>query len=464
MTDAAAVLGYLDRLGGALQLDLAAAADRPSTTDVAEPLGLDVEAAAEGILQVACEQMRDLIRRTTSSGAMTRATSSSTPSGAPGRSTPGVTPPASVCARSSSPAGGRVLGVRGRGQRPGSVEQRYPPGDLDDSLDAVNVSWSSSRARPAASSRAPTGPGYDRRTPASPCAHRGAPLLPPDSPDRRAGRAGAARRRRKPTTLVDGVPGPLRAHRRGGHGPGRTRRRGGGGQRRGRRSPLPPARCPAVPGRAAAPARTRGLVRRRPGETCPVYQLGRPGRRPGDRRARPSSSRRRRRSSSTPARRPGRRAWQRQDRSRDRRGRVLTTPATRSIPVLRGHPPPPEHHQRGRGVHPASGCRAPRSPSRPTTSTRSSWRADGRVVACGRYVLIQVVSMDLVVTDILDALRGQPRDRDRRPVHHQRPLRRHPPPARRGARRPDLRDGDPGRLVRLGGAPVRRRRSRRPGG
>jgi len=64
VTDAAVVLGYLDRLGRELELDAAAAA-RAVRTRVAEPLGLDLHAAADGIVQVACEQMRDLIRRTT---------------------------------------------------------------------------------------------------------------------------------------------------------------------------------------------------------------------------------------------------------------------------------------------------------------------------------------------------------------------------------------------------------------
>jgi N-methylhydantoinase A len=47
-----------------LQLDGEAARKAVETT-VAEPLGLDPQAAADGILQVACEQMHDLIRRTT---------------------------------------------------------------------------------------------------------------------------------------------------------------------------------------------------------------------------------------------------------------------------------------------------------------------------------------------------------------------------------------------------------------
>ncbi|MEN3357336.1 MAG: N-methylhydantoinase [Mycobacteriales bacterium] len=64
LTDAAAVLGYLTRLGGTLRLDLAAA--RAAVAEhVAAPLRLGVIAAAEGIVRVACGQMRDLIRRST---------------------------------------------------------------------------------------------------------------------------------------------------------------------------------------------------------------------------------------------------------------------------------------------------------------------------------------------------------------------------------------------------------------
>jgi N-methylhydantoinase A len=64
LTDAAAVLGYVQRLGGTLELDRAAAADA-IRKEIAEPLEMAVEAAAEGIVRVACEQMRDLVRRST---------------------------------------------------------------------------------------------------------------------------------------------------------------------------------------------------------------------------------------------------------------------------------------------------------------------------------------------------------------------------------------------------------------
>lgn len=64
LTDAAVVLGYIDRLGGSLQLSADAAAEAIGR-EIAEPLGLSVPAAAEGIVQVACEQMRDLVRRAT---------------------------------------------------------------------------------------------------------------------------------------------------------------------------------------------------------------------------------------------------------------------------------------------------------------------------------------------------------------------------------------------------------------
>jgi N-methylhydantoinase A len=64
LTDAAVVLGYVERLGGTLELDRTAAAEA-IRKEIAEPLELDIEAAAEGIVRVACEQMRDLIRRST---------------------------------------------------------------------------------------------------------------------------------------------------------------------------------------------------------------------------------------------------------------------------------------------------------------------------------------------------------------------------------------------------------------
>ena len=64
LTDAAVVLGYVDRLGDALVLDRAAAWAAVERT-IAAPLGLDVASAAEGIVRVSCEQMSDLIRRCT---------------------------------------------------------------------------------------------------------------------------------------------------------------------------------------------------------------------------------------------------------------------------------------------------------------------------------------------------------------------------------------------------------------
>jgi N-methylhydantoinase A len=64
VTDAAVVLGWLDRLGSQLTLDRDAACAAVAD-GVAGPLGRTLEEAADGILQVACEQMRDLVRRTT---------------------------------------------------------------------------------------------------------------------------------------------------------------------------------------------------------------------------------------------------------------------------------------------------------------------------------------------------------------------------------------------------------------
>lgn len=64
LTDAAVVLGYVDRLGGSLELDRDAAATALAR-HVAEPMGVDLIAAARGVFDVATAQMADLVRRTT---------------------------------------------------------------------------------------------------------------------------------------------------------------------------------------------------------------------------------------------------------------------------------------------------------------------------------------------------------------------------------------------------------------
>ena len=64
VTDAAVALGYLTQLGGALTLD-AAAARAAIGRDIATPLGITVEQAADDILTVANAQMADLVRRST---------------------------------------------------------------------------------------------------------------------------------------------------------------------------------------------------------------------------------------------------------------------------------------------------------------------------------------------------------------------------------------------------------------
>jgi N-methylhydantoinase A len=64
VTDAAAVLGYVNRLGGELELD-AEAARHALSDHLGGPLGLTAEGAAEGVLEVATAQMADLIRRVT---------------------------------------------------------------------------------------------------------------------------------------------------------------------------------------------------------------------------------------------------------------------------------------------------------------------------------------------------------------------------------------------------------------
>jgi N-methylhydantoinase A len=64
VTDAAAVLGYVGRMSGSLRLDRSAALSAVER-EIAEPLGIDVYEAADGILRVANSQMADLVRRTT---------------------------------------------------------------------------------------------------------------------------------------------------------------------------------------------------------------------------------------------------------------------------------------------------------------------------------------------------------------------------------------------------------------
>jgi N-methylhydantoinase A len=63
VTDAAVVLGYLDRVGSS-PLDMSAATTVIEQA-IGAPLGLEVHEAAEGILEVASAQMADLVRRAT---------------------------------------------------------------------------------------------------------------------------------------------------------------------------------------------------------------------------------------------------------------------------------------------------------------------------------------------------------------------------------------------------------------
>jgi N-methylhydantoinase A len=63
VTDAAVVLGHVDRLGAAIALDRGAAREAVST--VADRLNMGIEDAAQGIVDVASAQMADLVRRAT---------------------------------------------------------------------------------------------------------------------------------------------------------------------------------------------------------------------------------------------------------------------------------------------------------------------------------------------------------------------------------------------------------------
>lgn len=64
VTDAAVALGYVERLGGNLDLDRSAARDAIERSLVV-PLGMSLEEAAEGTLDIANAQMADLVRRVT---------------------------------------------------------------------------------------------------------------------------------------------------------------------------------------------------------------------------------------------------------------------------------------------------------------------------------------------------------------------------------------------------------------
>jgi N-methylhydantoinase A len=64
VTDAAAVLGYISHAGRDLVLDASAARDAIDR-EIAGPLGISAEEAADGILRVASSQMADLVRRVT---------------------------------------------------------------------------------------------------------------------------------------------------------------------------------------------------------------------------------------------------------------------------------------------------------------------------------------------------------------------------------------------------------------
>lgn len=64
VTDAACILGYVDRIGDMAELSRDASTEAMAR-HIAEPLGLSVHEAAEGILRIANSQMADLIRRIT---------------------------------------------------------------------------------------------------------------------------------------------------------------------------------------------------------------------------------------------------------------------------------------------------------------------------------------------------------------------------------------------------------------
>ncbi len=347
VTDAAVILGYIDHLGGQLRLDRQAAAAAVQS-DVAGPLGMDTLAAADGILHVACEQMRDLIRRTTIQRGHDPADFVLYAFGGAGPQYAGryaadlgvaeVVVPALAAEFSAFGAAASELKA--------AVEQDMAPGDLHDSLDRVNSLLASLEAAARAQLTAAGALAGDLGRPPIVTRtvglrfyrqiHRIDVAAPPGPLDRR-GRHRARRR----------VPKPLRADRGQRHRPSR----GAGRSRHGRSGSLDP--CASGPSRlpdpAAMPSRSEpgrpgSQVRRHPAP-CSVGTLSAPIRRCTGRR---SSSRTRPPWSSTPASPPAWTAGQRTDRVR------MSDPPI-SPDHLRGRPPSPDQHQRGRGGHAEAG-------------------------------------------------------------------------------------------------------------
>ena len=273
VTDAAVVLGLVDRLGGALRLDPAAATDAIAT-HIAIPLGLSVEEAADGIVQVACEEMHDLIRRITVQRGHDPGDFALYAFGGAGPQYAGryaarlgvreLVIPALAAEFSAYGAIASEVKVM--------VERDILPGGLHESLDRVNRGLDAAGGGsppPAVGHRASPGPPRRWRA----ChPHRRAPLLPADPPDRPGGRGGAAHAGQA-DLLID-------AFRQ------RYERMVGAGTARDDAPvevvnlgvhvvvPVPPAALPVRPAGVARPERTRGAWFAGARVPCPVYQWG----------------------------------------------------------------------------------------------------------------------------------------------------------------------------------------------
>ena len=169
--------------------------------------------------------------------------------------------------------------------------------------------------------------------------------------------------------------------------------------------PVPPAALPVRAGRRGpAGADPRRLVRRGPG-ALPGATVGPPWGRVRLSRARRSSSRRSPRRSSTRARRPSSTSSPTSGSpGRDRRGAQRPAVSPVLLEIIR-HRLNNINDDAASTLKRVSGSQIAVEASDLNTVIMA---ADGRVVACGRYVLIQVASMHLVVSFLLEHYADNP--------------------------------------------------------
>src|SRR6185437_8255030 len=289
--------------------------------------------------------------------------------------------------------GRRVLGVRRRRRRrqgAGGARRRPPPG-------AGTARRPERRPRPAGRRRLrparrgrPPGWGVARRHP-----RRRPPLLPPGPPHRRP-RPPAAGRRRPGRRAGRRLRGPLRADRRRRHRPGRdpggtgVPLRGGGHARR----PGPPGGGPVH--RAGRHGEPVGVVRR-PVGGLPRGPLG------------PPRPRRRRRRAGLHRVGPDHRGRLPGPVGPERPARQPPAGAVVKADAMTGQVSPIVleviRHRLNNINEDAAAILRRVSGSQIAVEANDLntviMAADGRVVSCGRYVLIQTASMHLVVADIL---------------------------------------------------------------